>query len=87
MQNRPINIHVTNNLSSELILGTDFFKENGAVINVRENAVTFLPEGMAAIAKCDKPILREVVASLTEQTTTYHKLTDVYQNTYMLQPI
>ena len=60
---------------------------NGAVINVRENAVTFLPEGMAAIAKCDKPILREAVASLAEQTTPYHKLMDVYQNTYMLQPI
>ena len=51
MRNKPINIHVTNKLSSELILGTDFLKANGAVINVKDNSVTFLPEGMAAIAK------------------------------------
>ena len=43
MRNKSINIHVTNKLSSELILGTDFLKENGAIINVRENSVTFLP--------------------------------------------
>ena len=56
MKDKPINIHVTEKLSSELILGTDFLKENGAIINVRDNTVAFLPEGMAAIAKCDKPI-------------------------------
>ena len=38
MRNKPINIHVTNKLSSELILGTDFLKANGAVINVRYNS-------------------------------------------------
>ena len=69
MKDKPINIHVTEKLSSELILGTDFLKENGAIINVRDNTVAFLPEGMAAIATCDKPILREAIALLTETKT------------------
>ena len=86
-RNKPINIHVTKKLSSELILGTDFLKVNGAIINVRDNSVTFLPEGMAAIAKCDKPILREAVMASGEIATPYEDLTDTYQNTYMLQPI
>ena len=30
VKDKPINIHVTEKLSSELILGTDFLKENGA---------------------------------------------------------
>ena len=86
MRDKQINIHVTNNLSSELILGTDFLKENGAVINLRDNSVTFLPEGMAAIAKCDKPIIREAVTAFGEGVTPHENLTHVYQNTYMLQP-
>ena len=86
MRNKSINIHVTQKLSSELILGTDFLKANGAIINVRDNSVTFLPEGMAAIAKCDKPILREAVIASGEKTTPYAELTTAYQNTYMLQP-
>ena len=76
MRNKPINIHVTNKLSSELILGTDFLKANGAVINVRDNSVTFLPKGMAAIAKCDKPILREAVMASGEEVTPYKHLTE-----------
>ena len=87
MKDKEIRIHVTNNLSSELILGTDFLKENGAVINLRDNSVMFLPEGMAAIARCDKPILREAVTAFGEGNTPYENLTDTYQNTYMLQPI
>ena len=87
IKNKPINIHVANKLSSELILGTDFLKVNGAIINVRDNSVTFLPEGMAAIAKCDKPILREAVMASGEIATPYEDLTDIYQNTYMIRPI
>ena len=87
IKNKPINIHVANKLSSELILGTDFLKVNGALINVRDNSVTFLPEGMAAIAKCDKPILREAVMASGEIATPYEDLTDIYQNTYMIRPI
>ena len=86
LRDKPIDIHVTKKLSSELILGTDFLKDNGAIINVRDNSVTFLPEGMAAIAKCDKPILMEAVMASGEETTPYENLTETYQNTYMLQP-
>ena len=86
LRDKPIDIHVTKKLSSELILGTDFLKVNGAIINVRDNSVTFLPEGMAAIAKCDKPILREAVMASGEEVTPYKHLTETYQNTYMLQP-
>ena len=86
LRDKPINIHVTKKLSSELILGTDFLKVNGAIINVRDNSVTFLPKEMAAIAKCDKPILREAVMASGEEVTPYKHLTETYQNTYMLQP-
>ena len=41
MKDKSINIHVTKKLSSELILGTDFLKEYGAIINVRDNTVDF----------------------------------------------
>ena len=86
LRDKPINIQVTKKLSSELILGTDFLKVNRAIINVRDNSVTFLPEGMAAIAKCDKPILREAIMASGEETTPYENLTETYQNTCMLQP-
>ena len=86
LRDKPINIHVTKKLSSELTLGTDLLKNNGAIINVRDNSVTFLPEGMAAIAKCDKPILREAIMASGEKTTPYEDLTETYKNTYMLQP-
>ena len=43
LRDKPIDIHVTKRLSSELILGTDFLKVNGAIINVRDNSVTFMP--------------------------------------------
>ena len=71
LRDKPINIHVANKLSSELILCTDFLKVNGAIINVRDNSVTFLPEGMAAIAKCDKPSLRVAVMAAGEIATPY----------------
>ena len=69
IKDRPINIHIRESLSSELILGTDFLKENGAIIKVRENTVAFLPDRMAAIGKCNKPILKEAVVSLLEKKT------------------
>ena len=45
-----------------------------------------MPEGMAAIAQCDKPILREAVIASGEEATPYKNLTETYQHTYMLQP-
>ena len=66
MKTKQIRIHVTNNLSSGLILGTDFLRESGAVINLRDNSVTFLPEEMAAIARYVEPILRGAVTAFGE---------------------
>ena len=45
-----------------------------------------MPKGMAAIAQCDKPILREAVMASGEEATPYKNLTETYQHTYMLQP-
>ena len=87
MKDKPINIHVTKGVSSQLILGTDFLKENGAIINVRDNTVAFLSEDMATIAKCSKPILREAIASSTEIKTLYDDLIETHPDTYMIQPI
>ena len=87
MKGKPINIHVTRGVSSQLILGTDFLKENGAIINVRDNTVAFLSEDMATIAKCSKPILREAIASSTEIKTLYDDLIKTHPDTYMIQPI
>ena len=38
---KEINIHMQDNLSSELVLGTDFLADHGAVIDVRSNNVVF----------------------------------------------
>ena len=47
---KQIVVHVIKNLSSELILGDDFLKENGAVINLADNSVIFPPKRTTAIA-------------------------------------
>ena len=39
--NKKINIHMQDNLSSKLILGTDFLADHGAVIDVRSNEIIF----------------------------------------------
>ena len=39
--NKKINIHMQDNLSSKLILGTDFLADHGAVIDVRSNKIIF----------------------------------------------
>ena len=87
LRNKHINIHVTQGVSSELILGTDFLKENGAIINIRDNTVAFLDQEMERIAKCKKPILREAIAASTEINTPYSSLTDTYPDIYMVQTI
>ena len=40
---KPINIHMTTNLSSELILGTYFLSDHGAIIDIKSNNAIFLP--------------------------------------------
>jgi hypothetical protein len=85
VRDRMINIHIAEKLSSELILGTDFLKQNGAIINVRDNSVVFLPNHMAAIGVCQKPIITEAVASLASTNTPYEHLTSKNSSAYMLQ--
>jgi hypothetical protein len=85
VRNKKVNIHIAERLSSELILGTDFLRENGAIINVRDNKVIFLPNRMAAIGACKKPIITEAVASLTSTNIPYEDLTKLNSSAYMLQ--
>ncbi len=61
--NTNINIHMTNNLSSELIIGTDFLSKNGAIIDVKSNNAIFLPDKYFPVSLCQKPIVCEAFAS------------------------
>ena len=72
---RPINIHMQNNLSSELIIGTDFLRDNGAVIDVRNNNAIFLPDKYFAVSLSKKPIVCEAFASVV--TNTLDNKTDI----------
>ena len=83
---KQIRVHIINNLSSELILGNDFLRENGAVINLRDNSVTFSPKGTTAIARSGSQILQETAMVFGEGTTPYEDLVDNHQNTYTLHP-
>ena len=64
IKDKPIAIHMTNNLSSELILGIDFLKEHGALVDTRSNNVIFLPDKLFAITQTKKPIVCEAFASV-----------------------
>ena len=84
IKNKPVNIHITESLSYELILGADFLKENDAIINVRENAVTILPEKTAAIGNYRRPTFKKI-ASLSEGKKLHEELTDNNNGSYVLQ--
>ena len=62
-------------------------KENGTVINIRDNTVAFLPHYMAVIGICNKPFITEEVASLAEVKTPYEELLLSNNSSYMLQSI
>ena len=55
--NKQINIHMQENLSSELVLGTDFLADNGAVIDMRTNNVIFLPKELHPVSLSQKTIV------------------------------
>ena len=85
MGEKHINFHITNNQSSELILGTDFLSGSGAMINFRNN--TFIPpEGKEIIARHTNPILRETTTSAGEGSPPKENLTNAHQDTYWIQP-
>jgi hypothetical protein len=62
--NKPINIHMTTNLSSELILGTDFLSDHGAIIDIKSNNAIFLPDKYFAVSLSQKPIVCEAFSSV-----------------------
>ena len=83
---KQIRIHVINNLSSELILGNDFLKENGAVINPRDNSVIFSPKRTTAIARSGSQTLQGTAMVFEKGITPYEDLVDDHQNTHTLHP-
>ena len=64
IDNEPIKIHMQNNLSSELVLGADFLKKHGAVINMKDNSAIFMPEEYHPVSLSKKPIVCEAFASI-----------------------
>jgi hypothetical protein len=61
---KPINIHMTENLSSELIIGTDFLRDHGAIVDIRSNNAIFLPDQYFAVSLSQKPIVCESFSSV-----------------------
>jgi hypothetical protein len=43
LKNKDINIHMQDNLSSEIVLGTDFLGSHGTIIDIKSNNAIFLP--------------------------------------------
>ena len=87
VENRQINIHMQDNLSSELVLGTDFLKENGAMIDFKTNNVTFLPSELLAVSLSQKPIMEEAFASAINGDITLEDLDTYNMATFAVQPI
>ena len=58
-----IKLHITDNLSSEILLGCDSLAALGALIDFRTKEVIFSPEAAAAIRHSQHPLLMEAVAS------------------------
>ncbi len=80
-----INIHMTNKLSSQLIIGTDFLRENGAIIDIKSNSAIFLPNKYFPVSLCQKPIVCEAFASvITNEKDNQNSTSD--QCVYAVQP-
>ena len=83
---QQINIHMTNNLSSELILGTDFLSSHGAIIDVKSNSTIFLPNNYFPVSLCQKPIICEAFASVATNETETQDLTNYNTAAFSVQP-
>lgn len=59
---QPIKIHMQNNLSSELVLGTDFLRERGAIFDIKINNAIFLPDKYILVSLSQKTIVCEAFA-------------------------
>ena len=84
--NAPINIHIQDNLSSELVLGKDFLANNGAVIDMRTNNVIFLPKELHPISLSTKSIVCEAFASVIEQEIPLDKIDQYDLSAFAVQP-
>ena len=83
---KNINIHMQNNLSSELVLGADFLAENGAVINFRENNVIFVPNELFPVSLSQKPIVCEAFASVIEEDIPLDEIKKYNMAAFAVQP-
>ena len=82
-----INIHMTDHLSSELILGTDFLKEHGAIIDIRSNNTIFLPDEYFALSLSKKPIVCEAFASVVDNDDDSQEEASHEIATFAVQPV
>ena len=80
--NKPIDIHITPSLSSELILGTDFLSTYGAIMHMASNKIIFMPEELTALGLSQKPIISEAIASMAESS-----MPETFPCTFSLQPM
>ena len=74
------------NLSSELVLGTNFLADHGAVIDVRSNNVIFLPKELFPVSLSQKPIVCEAFASVIEQDIPLEELNAYNMAAFAVQP-
>ena len=86
LKEKQINIHMTDNLSSELILGTDFLSNHGAIIDVKANSTIFLPNKFFPVSLCQKAIINEAFASVATKDTEIEDLTDYNNAVFSVQP-
>ena len=86
LKEKQINIHMTDNLSSELILGTDFLSNYGAIIDVKSNSTIFLPNNYFPVSLCQKPIICKAFASVASKETEITDLTNYNTAVFSVQP-
>ena len=83
----PLRIHLTESLSSELILGTNFLSKHNAVISLKDNTVAFLPEEASAISICEKTIIAEAAAALAVPAVPENELAKHELQAFAVQPM
>ena len=86
IENEKIDIHMTHNLSSQLILGTDFLQHHGAIIDVKSNNTIFLPNEYFPVSLCQKPIVCEAFSSLVTNDNKTKNLTQYNTAMFAVQP-
>ena len=74
------------NLSSELVLGTDFLADNGAVIDMRTNNVIFLPKELHPVSLSQKTIVCEAFASVIDEEIPLEKIQQYDLSAFAVQP-